>query len=192
MSTKKKVARPKKVAKKATKKKTQTRAENADFQDTKIFKYVSPVGVKDPLKLLEFIRWTAVPTKYKDIKTQGELAKEIGIDETTLSRWKWLEFFWDEVASIRDQEFRRFSTKVAYQGIVEPAFNGNHMAAKLFFQKFEGFSEKVTLDKPIPATDDSENEELKTALRNMGFKVVEPVLVVKENAGSAKQDEDFE
>lgn len=44
-----------------------------------------------------FIDWLALPKRERQPKTQRLLAKEIGIDETTLGRWKRLPGFADAV-----------------------------------------------------------------------------------------------
>ncbi len=144
----------------------------------KFFKFVDVHKVKEPLKLLDYIRWTAIPRQNRRPQTQSEFASILGVDENTLGRWKWVSGFWDEVASYRESVIRVFATDVFYaiamnaQGkVVKGAKTlGNSQSQKLFLQAVEGFSEKVRTEDetPIGFLPPEQRKELEEALRASG------------------------
>lgn len=74
-------------------KKAEEHSDNSDFSPTKFFKYINTTGIKNPLKLLDFIRWEALDAEFQNIKTQKEFANKIGVSQDTLTDWKKLEYF---------------------------------------------------------------------------------------------------
>lgn len=48
-------------------------------------------------ELFRFIDWLAQPDALREPKTQTELAKELNVEDATLSDWKKLKGFWDRV-----------------------------------------------------------------------------------------------
>lgn len=131
---------------KIIKKELKIQSDYSDFSVKKYFKYINPVGVRDPLKLLDFINWSAIPKGLKSPKTQREFALKFGLDEDTLTKWKTIPLFWDEVSRIRGNNFRRFTSDI-YYALVKKALTGNVPAIKLFAQLFEGFSESISVRK---------------------------------------------
>lgn len=73
----------------------------------------------------------------------------------------------------RDQSAREYTSQVI-KNLIKAADNLSVPAIKLFLQKFEGFNEKLIVEKPVPYQESEEdNEEVKQALQNMGFTLIE-------------------
>lgn len=45
-------------------------------------------------EFIEFVRWNALPTWHRKLKTQKEFAKRIGVSQDTLTDWKKHPEFW--------------------------------------------------------------------------------------------------
>lgn len=90
----------------------------------------------------EFIKWMAVPEPLRDLKNQGDFAKEFGVGEDTLSNWKQRDGFWEAV----EKEWRHWGrTKTSnviakfYQTTMK---GGKTSDFKLWLQYFLDWSEK--------------------------------------------------
>lgn len=113
----------------------------------KPFKFVQADNIRNPLNLLAFIEWLAIPAQERKLKTQKEFATEIGVNVDTLADWKKLLGFWDEVAIHRNQYFRKYTTSICY-ALVQRAKTGDPRAVELFITMFEGYKKNIGFTKP--------------------------------------------
>ena len=96
-----------------------------------------------PEAFKEFVNWMSTPEPLRKIKTQGLLAKGIGVCPDTLSDWKKRDDFWKEVQKVWNQWGKEKTANVIisfYRRII-----GGKAAAgdfKLWFQYFLGWAEK--------------------------------------------------
>lgn len=79
---------------------------------------------------LKFIHWLAIPKKERKPRTQQELAREMGLDPATLSDWKNIPGFTDEVTTLARQALRDALTDV-YAALIKRAIDGDVPAIKL-------------------------------------------------------------
>ncbi|MHA1225141.1 MAG: phBC6A51 family helix-turn-helix protein [Candidatus Hodarchaeales archaeon] len=110
----------------------------------------------------KFVRWMALPSPVREPQTQLELAKELGVDFTTLSRWKRVEGFWEEVGKIR-KEWGRERTPTVILGLYKKAIaEGNAAEVKLWLKYFEDWDEKqvVKLEGEIERKLNKEDRKL--------------------------------
>lgn len=143
------------------------RSDNSDSVGELKFKFVDSTSVHDPVKLLDFIEWNAAPRDLKKIKTQGQFAKSFGLHIDTLTDWKKLDGFWDEVKSKRDQSFRSHSTEIIH-ALAKRAMSGNSKAVELWLKLFEGYDEhiKVTNLPQESALTEERKAEIAKAMSN--------------------------
>ena len=134
------------------------------------FKFVQADKIRDPLKLLAFIEWLAMPTQERGLKTQKEFATEIGVNVDTLADWKKLLGFWDEVSIHRTQYFRKYTSAVCY-GLTQRAKTGDPRAVELFLSIFENYKKNIKVEDITPARIITDEEKLKIgkALKNIGL-----------------------
>lgn len=139
------------------------------LEPSSLFKFIDTKLVRDPIKLFSFIKWLAVPAQEREIKTQGELAKIMGINEGTLGDWKQLTGFWDEVAIHRTQYFRKFTSTV-YFGLKERAKKGDPKAVELYASLFEGYKQKIGYTNETPEDVTTKEVDLiNEALKKIGL-----------------------
>ena len=182
---KRKRAVVKKHGKNTCKKENKHNAKHSDFSDLgekpMMFRFLDSSRVQTPLTLLGFVRWNVVPESERGHfglpPLQKDFAQIHGVSPDTLSNWKRLSGFWDEVALHRNNDFRRFTSEV-YYGLVKRAITGDPRAVELFAKLFEGYSEKVRVENETPPKELSpeEIEKVKHALYNIGLKTI-----IKEN-----------
>ena len=102
-----------------------------------------------PLKINEyerFIAWIALPSAARQPSTQGELAKELGVEEATLSDWKKRDDFWPRVRETIGL-WARGKTPDVVEGLYKRAAKtGDPGAAKLWMQAFDGFVEEQSIN----------------------------------------------
>jgi hypothetical protein len=135
------------------------------------FRYVWAVTVKEKAFLLDFIGWMALPRDERKPTTMAQFAKQCGLHRDTLSDWKNLPGFWDEVSMYRSSYFRKYSSDVFY-GLVKAAKTGNPKAIELFAKIFEGYGDKERPEiYPTPACEQNLTEE-EVAKLNWGIKTV--------------------
>jgi hypothetical protein len=148
------------------------------------FKFVEAEKIREPQKLLTFVEWLATPSQERSLKTQKELATEIGVNVDTLADWKKLPFFWDEVAIHRNQYFRKYTTSVCY-GLVQRAKTGDPRAVELFLSIFENYKKNMRLEEPSVTTHITNEEKAKIthALKNIGL-----ASIIKHNEESESND----
>jgi hypothetical protein len=136
----------------------------------KPFRFMNADSVRDPLKLLAFIEWLAMPPHDRELKTQKDFALKIGVNVDTLADWKKLLGFWDEVSVRRIQHFRKYTSSV-YFGLKERAKTGDPKAVELFATLFEGFKKGMTIEDTTPERIITEEQkaEINRALKNIGL-----------------------
>lgn len=179
-------SKPKKLRVRKARKNTseiekKTDAKQSDFSDfekkTMSFCFIDATRIHNPPLLLEFVRWNVIPpsarAEYGVPITQKDFAERYEVSVDTLSDWKRLPLFWDEVALHRKNDFRRFTSEV-YYGLVKRAKTGDPRAVELFAQLFEGFSEKVRVEDETPPKELSpeEVEKVRHAIYHIGLKAI--------------------
>lgn len=78
----------------------------------------------------KFMLWLASDKNSRLPPNQGMLAKQIGVHEATLSRWKRIPGFWEEVTDIARELLRNDLAQI-YAAIVREAVRGSYQHAKL-------------------------------------------------------------
>ena len=156
--------------KKSYKKHVQKKEEKSEKKKQKLFYFIAEDVVKYPVQLLDFVRWIAVPREIRSPKTQGEYSKISNINPDTLSKYKNIARFWDEVARYRTSLFRKWTSDV-YYGLVKRAKGGNAREVELFAKLFESFSEKIRVqdEPPRRELDEKEKKQIADALTNIGL-----------------------
>lgn len=91
-------------------------------------------GLKNPQEYLEFIYWLATPIDLREVKTQGDFAKKIGVDQNTLSEWKKREGFQDLLIDTIKSNFRERSASVLRAVERRAHGRGGNQDAALFFK----------------------------------------------------------
>lgn len=91
-----------------------------------------------------FVEWTAVPPSFRaeDERLKSQLALKLGISESTLFSWQNQPQFWTDVVEAAKRKLPHKSQEVT-NALIEKALSGDVQAIKLFFQKVEGWSEKL-------------------------------------------------
>ena len=150
-----------------------TRKKHSEYSEkSKVlyFKFIDHSKVREKLKFLDFIDWIALPNAIRKPKTHQEFAELFGLSKDTLTDWKNLTGFWDEVKARRDILFRKYSSEILY-GLVKVAKTGNPRAVELFARFFEGYNDKVQIreEPPLRKLTIAEKEKLKRAFTNAGF-----------------------
>ena len=172
-----------KVVKKpvTTKKVVEKDPKKPNKNKVSLFRFVKADAIKEKGKLLQFIKWYSIPKEVKDIKTQDQFAKQIGLGADTVSNWKNLEGFYEEVEVYHFNVMKRFLNDVG-MGMVKAAKNGNAKAMELFYEVYMKWSRKLMLEDVTPERIITDEEKLKIdhALKNIGL------------AQIISDDEDFE
>lgn len=152
-------------------KQVQKDKEKSEKIKKKIFFFIAENAVKYPIQLLDFVRWIAIPREVRSPKTQGEYAKISNVNPDTLSKYKHIVGFWDEVARYRNTFFRKWTSDV-YYGLVKRARGGNAREVELFAKLFEGYAEKLKVqdEPPTETLDPKDVEQIRHALTNIGLK----------------------
>lgn len=94
---------------------------------------------------LQFVEWCSLPSALRKPKDQKKLAKELGVDETTLSNWKKRDDFWDLVR-VNIKGWAKGKTPEVIQSIfIGATMNGEAgqaANAKLWLQWVDEWAEK--------------------------------------------------
>lgn len=146
--------------KEKTGKTTLPHRENSDFQKNISLKFINPTSVEDKDIFLYFVEWVALPRNERKPQSQKEFAELYGIHYNTLSVWKGLSGFWDEVKIRRNVQMRKYTTRIIYNGIVKPALEGDVRATELFLRMFEGYKENVKIENTITQQTELSEERL--------------------------------
>lgn len=143
----------------------------SEKENTSMFKCIEADRIKDKLKLRQFIDWYALPKDERRPKTHLQFCDVFGVSKDTLTDWKKLPKFYDELKLVRDVIFRKYSSDVFYGGLVRSAKMGNPKAAEIFAKMFEGFSEKLRVEDETPQKTftQEEKDQIAHALKNIGL-----------------------
>lgn len=121
----------------------------------------------------QFKSWLASPKKYRTPKSQAALAKQFGVAQITLSKWKDEAGFMDDVVILARKRARKH-TPFVIEALREGVARGNVRAMKLWLQYVEEWSEKnitdlggETLIKIAWEDDDSNRDKAQKAMRNL-------------------------
>lgn len=98
---------------------------------------------------LRFVMWCALPSKIRSPKTQGELAEQLGVHETTLSDWKRKEDYPDLVRKFIKEWARDRTSDVVdaiYQGAISVGDKGQAANAKLWLQWVDEWAESADVN----------------------------------------------
>ena len=107
-------------------------------------------NLRNPDKYLDFVRFIATPDNFKEIKTQKEFAKEIGVGEDTLCGWKKKDGFWDRVAEERKIMMKENMTPKIIMAVYRTVLrDGNAKEAKLLLELSGDYQEKKTVENTI-------------------------------------------
>jgi len=174
----------------ATKRKRRIRenSENSEKAVVFQFRYLDTVGISEPRKILDFVRWLSIPKPLREPKTHQLFAEKIGVSIDTLTDWKKRRGFWDEVYSSHAQYIRRFTSDISY-GLVQRAKTGSEREVRLYMELFEGFSKKVRVQEEVLPYKQSVDQRkiLSDALHNVGL----ASLIATENV-TADEDEEID
>ena len=96
-------------------------------------------NIKRVPEFIEFVRWNALPTWYREPKTQKEFAKRVGVSPDTLTDWKRHPEFWPLVWQFL-REWMQEQTPDVIGGLYEKIVSGKGSASdvQLFFRLAKG------------------------------------------------------
>lgn len=94
------------------------------------------------IKKKRYQKWLALLRKPEECRTKEAFAKSIDVSNGTLYNWEKHPTFWVEVKEYGDKEIPKISEQIrnVHQ---EKALEGDLPAIKLFYQKEQGWSEKI-------------------------------------------------
>lgn len=90
---------------------------------------------------VRFMEWLAKPEDLRECKYQSEFAKMVGVTEKTLSHWKNLPGFMEEVSRIVMKEQEMVYPIIA-RALMKKAEKGDTQAIKLWLEHFKNWSPK--------------------------------------------------
>ena len=96
--------------------------------------------IRKKLEFQEFVEWMGLPMNLREPRNQKELAKKIGVDDATLSDWKKIEGFWDEVRKLRRVWVQGKVSNILL-GLYGKALKGDVGAAKMLMEYSNEFVE---------------------------------------------------
>lgn len=106
----------------------------------------SKEGILKQAEYARFVQWCATPDGLKNPKTQGELAKELNMNDASLSDWKNTDQFWPDVENAIKQWMKDRTQNVIGKLYSQALQEGKEGAIKLYLQYGAGFSEKVQVE----------------------------------------------
>lgn len=144
------------IQKKATKKKIPKDTKKKAFP---MHELIDPKGLvsdlkkmKNPAEYVKLILYIALPSvhrlKITGASTQQELAKEFGVDMSTLSEWKNRPGFWEDVRNVTNQWFIEDAGDIIFAQKVQ-ALKGDTPAAKLVLDTI-GYTKKDEKENDVP------------------------------------------
>ena len=148
-------------------------SENSEKSEENLFKFIDANRIVEKDKLLSFIKWFGVPREIRRIKTQSEFASTFGVSIDTLTSWKKLAGFYNEVEVYHFNEMKRFMADVGY-GIVKAAKKGNPRAQELYFKMYLNWNEKLKVeDTTLPhIITEEQRAKIEFALKNIGLATI--------------------
>ena len=120
-------------------------------------------NLRKKIEFQEFVEWLGLPSAERDPKNQVELAKKLGVDKATLSDWKKVEGFWQEVKSKRKNWVQEKVSNVLL-GLYGRSLKGDAAAAKMLLEYSDEFIETKRFQHSFEELDKKEKEEIKKAI----------------------------
>jgi len=100
-------------------------------------------NLRNPDLYLMFVEWMATPDRFREVLTQKEFAKEIGVGEDTLSEWKKRPGFWDSVREERRSVIKDKMVNNVISALYRTAIrDGQAKEAKLLLELGGEYEEK--------------------------------------------------
>jgi hypothetical protein len=107
----------------------------------------------------QYLEWLVTPSHERVPRTQGEMARTLGVDPTTLRRWEKRPTFkteWDKrVNEIQGSPER---TQRLLDALYEKALGGDNRAAQLYLQATNRLMPQVTINNTTSTADLSDDE----------------------------------
>ena len=97
---------------------------------------------------LELQAWLALPQRYRKPKTQKELAKSVGVNEFTLSRWKALPSFGEEVVALARDRIKLEDLNRVLDAMVKKAIDHGDVQAARFVYECVGALPSTSRSRP--------------------------------------------
>ena len=92
-------------------------------------------GIDWTAEQLELQGWLALPQRHREPNTQRALAKKLGVNEFTLSRWKALPGFGEEVVGLARNRIKLEDLNRVLDAMVKKAIDhGDVQAARLVYE----------------------------------------------------------
>ena len=124
--------------------------------------------IRHKLEYRDFVVWIATPKSLREPATQGELAKQFGIGEDTLSDWKNRLDFWDEVVKERNRWTREKTSDVIHALYKRASESGGAQEVRLWMEIVEGLNSKqVQIIDRYAEFRDMTSEELEVEKRRL-------------------------
>ena len=97
-----------------------------------------------PAEFNQFVQWISVPEDLRELKTQGDFARQFNVSEKTLSEWKQRDDFWRAV-EIEWRKWGRIKTSTVIAKFYNKVTDASATTAdfKLWLQYFLDWSEKI-------------------------------------------------
>jgi hypothetical protein len=108
---------------------------------------------------LRFIEWLATPKMARSPKTQKQFAAQSKHDEGTLSDWKRLPGFMDDVNGLARTQLKDNLTDI-YAALVKAATTGDVSAIKLAMEMSGEYTPRQKIDMDLSKLSDDELERL--------------------------------
>ena len=124
--------------------------------------------VRKQAEFWEFVDWMTLPTDLRVPKTQEKLAQELGVDSATLSDWKKVDGFWNEVRKRRKNWIQEKMSNVLL-GVYSKALKGDTLAAKLLMEYADEFIEKKEFRHYVEDLNEQEKKLIDRALKLGGL-----------------------
>lgn len=107
-------------------------------------------GILKRAEYLEFVRWCATPDALKEEagfpRLQKDLAKKLGVDDSTLSDWRKTDGFWEDVEDQIKRWMKDRTQNVLGRLYTQVIKEGKAQEVKLWLQYGMGFSEKIQVE----------------------------------------------
>ncbi len=163
----------------------------ADKKTKSLFKHLDVSGIEQPDKLLDFVRWYALPRQLRNPETQEKLSEKIGIHKDTFANWKRRAGFWAEVDVYTNSYFRSHAPDIYYALVQYAKKTGDPRAVKLYAQLFQGWSEKVRTQDETPESplDEELKAQITHAIHNIGLAVIKEKYEEDEDTLSTAENE---
>ena len=132
--------------------------DSNDKPDVLKFRYIDAKNVHNQLALYKTIQWFVLPSQLRNPKTQKALSEELGVTENTMTNYKQMPMFWEEVMFQQKHHFMGDLSDIVY-GLTASAKTGNAKSAKLLFQFILEWSEKIRTEDETPTRELTEEQK---------------------------------